>query len=217
MTMFSGSMLMGIGENYISPTYVDSTANFVTSATSNSVSAPAGLASGDLEVAFCYSGESTRTWTAPGGWTLVSSRSVANASLAVFKKVAGGSEPGSYSFSLSGVAGNNWCSIFAYRGATDVIQEGLTGATIANADPQVAASLNVSQGRILLAALFANSNSVTLTTGPSGMTSREQQFSSSFPRGAIYELVNPSTAASGTKSFDLSASFTGTAFLLEIQ
>lgn len=77
--------------------------------------------------------------------------------------------------------------------------------------------MSVLKSRILLAVLDVQSNTTTLTSGPSGMTSREQQFSSNNPRGAVYDLVVPSTGASGAKSFDISAATFGGAFLIEIQ
>lgn len=215
MSMLNETLLIAAGlDIYVPPTYIDSTQTQV-AGTDVTVTKPTGTGLNDFLFAMCYTVASGRTWTPPSGWTLVASVNATH-SIALFKKQATGSEPADYTFALSGVATTKWATVFNYRGATTVSANNLSGATIASADPQVAASMSVVKDRILLAVMGLFSGSATLTSGPSGMTSREQQFSAS-PMGAVFDLVNPSTGASGTKSFDINTAATGTAFLVEIQ
>src|SRR3954453_13850050 len=72
-------------------------------ATSLSLNVPSGTASGDVMVAVVNSASTTSPAT-PSGWTkdIGSSASYGSGSLTVFTRVAGGTEPASYSFTLGG-------------------------------------------------------------------------------------------------------------------
>lgn len=205
---------MGAKTGYVTPLYIDST-QAQASATGVTVTAPTGIAANDFLFATAYSTSSGLTWSPPSGWLLVDSINTTH-SIALFKKIATGSEPGSYTFG-TGSSSPKWATVFDYRGASTVSTNNLAGVSVGSADPQVAASMSVTINRILLAVMGVNSGSTTLTSGPAGMTSREQQFSSPSPRGAVFDLVNAATGASGTKSFDISSSTAGAAFLVELQ
>src|SRR5205823_4746647 len=78
-----------------------------TAGTNLTIGRPPGTAVNDVLIAAVGVRPSTTTITAPTGWTLV--RRVDNNgpntnSIAVYRKVASGSEPTSYSWTLSGVA-----------------------------------------------------------------------------------------------------------------
>ncbi len=194
------------------PTYIDSGQVWAAGQTAFVVPTPT-LSVGDFMVAVCITLTAGRTWSATG-WTGVSSVNATH-SIAILKKTATGSD--SFTFNVSGAALTALVFVYVCRGATTVSADNLSSAAIASADPQVASSLSVTAGRMLLALLEINSNTTTLTSGPSGMNSRQQQFTNNTPRGAMYDLPIVATGASGTKSFDLSAATFGTAFLIEIQ
>lgn len=216
MTMFSDGMLLGVGAN-APPIYIDSTLRWSSGSTSRAVTAPTGIVAGDLLFAVCWSIGASDTWSAPSGFSpAIATLSGSNASVALFSKIAGGSEPGSYTFTGSSSSGH-YIMLFCYRNASAVSANNLATATIDTSDPKVASSMSVVAGRVLLAVCGLFNNGVTLTSPPSGMVLREQQFSNDAPRGAAYEEAVSATGASGTRLFDISIGISGAAFLVEIQ
>lgn len=217
MSVLFNSMLLGSGAAVQPPTYLDSTLLYGGSGTSRVATAPTGIVAGTHLSAICWSVNSVDTWTAPAGWSsAIATLTGTGTSVALFEKIAGGSEPGTYTFTgAANVA--HFVMLFAYNNATAISANNLATATIDGADPKVASSMSVVASRMLIAVVGLNNNTVTLVSGPSGMTSREQQFSNNAPRGAAYELLVPSTGASGSKSFDISGAVQGAAFLFEIQ
>ncbi len=214
--MFGDDMMLGTKTAVLPPAYVDSTLKWASSGTSRVINAPVGMASGDFLFAACWSVNASDVWTGPAGFSpAIATLTGSNASVALFSKVATGSEPGTYTFTGSNSA-DHFIFLFAYRNATSATANNLAGASIGTVDPQVAASMSVSAGRVLLAICGLWNNGVTLTTGPSGMTSREQQFSTALPRGAAFEETVLASGASGTRSFDISGPVSGAAFLVEI-
>lgn len=209
--IFSDSMLCASG-GLSGPSYVDSSMTWSASTSASTPTTPT-LSVGDFMVAVCISTATGRTWSATG-WTSVTQVSASH-SVAIFKRTATGSD--SFTFNISGGLANGLVFVYVCRGATTVSADNLAAATFASADPQVASSMSVTAGRMLLALLDINSNANTLTSGPSGMNSRQQQFTNNTPRGAMYDAPIVATGASGTKSFDISAATFGTAFLIEIQ
>lgn len=90
----------------VNPLVVQSSteANASGATTSLSVPVPAGVQSGDLMLAVVATGASTGAVTPPSGWTQVfASPGVQppTSSVAIFRRVAGASEPASYAFTLS--------------------------------------------------------------------------------------------------------------------
>lgn len=212
MSQLNDTLLIGIDDGFNGPVYIDSSMVYAGSATAFVVPAPT-TSIGDFMVAVCITTAASRTWTATG-WTSVASVTATH-SINILKKVVAGSD--SFTFNLSGAATVGVVFVYVCRSATTVSANNLSGATFATVDPQVAASMSVTAGRMLLAVLDINSNTATLTSGPSGMNSRQQQFTNNTPRGALYDLPIAATGASGTKSFDISTATAGTAFLIEIQ
>jgi hypothetical protein len=143
------------------------------------VSKPTGTKSGHLMIAFA--GQNGATWTPPSGWTEERDSS----GLSVSWKIAGGSEPSTYSFTSSFTTGR--VSIVTYsHAAIDVV------GTIGVPAPSITLSKNKS---VLLAGFLASSGILT----PSGMTSVEN--------GAlggtnllVAEQLLMSAGATGTKS-----------------
>lgn len=123
------------------------------------VNKPGNTVSGDLLIAFMGMTTSTaRTWTQPSGWTEVADQN-ATPNVAVSYKVAGGSEPASYTFTPS--AGSVlYCVIVKISNGTyDTI--GTFGTTTTS--PLVAPSITLSSGPSLLLAFYLTSNASTDT------------------------------------------------------
>lgn len=105
------------------------------------INKPTGTASGDLLVAYLASGASV-TFTLPSGWTLVSAylNTGSNMTAGVAYKVAGGSEPTSYTFSDDTASGAPLCgAILTYRGVDTVNPINTHGATNTASTDTVAA------------------------------------------------------------------------------
>jgi hypothetical protein len=210
---FVNMMLLG-GKSVAAPVFVASTQIRVSTVTSGAtVTCPAGVIAGDFLVAIAIRPASGGAWAA-SGWTKATEVSASH-NVAILRRVAGPSEPSAYTFTNS-TGTTATILILAYRGVSSVTADNLAAATFAAADPQVAASMTIVSNRILLAVLELNNATVTLISGPSGMTSRAEQFTDGTPRAAVFDAVNAGNGASGVKSFDISASIFGTAFLIEL-
>ena len=154
-------------------TFRAGTSGYAHNAASQSISAPAGLASGDYLIAYAQSVSNDGTFGAPSGWRILESGPDAGnrdpLPSAVFYKVAGGSEPGSYSFTFSSNGG--WTiTLVAYYNTTGT-------DAIANANSSglatslAAASVTTTQASETVVVFWAavGGGSVTL---PGGVTSR---------------------------------------------
>jgi hypothetical protein len=89
--------------------------NTRTSGTTMSINKPTSTQQGDLMIAFMCS-DQNRTWTGATGWTEVADQGT-SPSLRIAYRVAGSSEPSSYTFNLSSSA-NMVGAILTYRYAT---------------------------------------------------------------------------------------------------
>lgn len=88
-----------------------------TAATSLDVAVPAGVQAGDVLLCWMYLTAQTITITPPAGWNLGRQLGVFNASLAVFWRLADGTEPGTYPFTLS-TSQRVVATVAAYSGAS---------------------------------------------------------------------------------------------------
>ena len=85
------------------PSFINATTGSVTS-TTITITAPASIASGDFLLAV-VAVQAGATWTTPTGWTLTFPVPLTSYNrIAIFWKIAGGSEPSSYSFTASSSA-----------------------------------------------------------------------------------------------------------------
>ena len=93
----------GVLNAYVSYEGCTETKSGGTNVTSLNIAVPAGTASGDLLIA-SISTDGNRTINTPAGWTALDNSVVGAGAvtLGVFSRVAGGSEPGSYTFSWTG-------------------------------------------------------------------------------------------------------------------
>lgn len=171
-----------------------------TSTTSTStivVSKPTGTIEGDLMIMIgaCGSTANTRTWTGDTGWTEVVDQDDFP-SLRIAYKIAGASEPSSYTFTINnstttGIA----ASILTYRNAAyDTI-----GAFTTGTSPLVLPSVSPSANSPVLIAVGARAASgITLGT-PTSMTARVTQNDATAPS---YKICDQSVSygATGTRS-----------------
>lgn len=102
--------------------------------TGYTINRPSGVQSGDLMIAsVSVSDPVVPTVTAPAGWTVVrnitQSDSYAPLRFAVLKRTAGGSEPSSWSGTLSATVKPVMTQVTAYRGADDAANQFLTENT----------------------------------------------------------------------------------------
>ncbi len=130
-------------------------------------SLPNPVIEGDLMIAVMACDTNARTWTGDTGWTEVADQG-ADPDLRIAYKVAGATEPSSYTFTLSGSQKTTGC-ILAYRyAAYDTIAGSFTTA----ASPLLLSSVSPSLSQsILLAAGARSATSITLGT-PTSMTAR---------------------------------------------
>ena len=145
------------------PRYIASAGTRSTASTTV-VNKPTGTDVNDLMVAFIIDGDTGITPSYPSGWTEATLDTTGNNTGAVAYKIAGASEPSSYTFGLTGAFGKV-VQIITIRNASKLIvgtyDEG-TDATL------VAPSITANTG--ILLAWFGAESTPTLTTAPSGMT-----------------------------------------------
>lgn len=155
------------------------------SSTSLVINKPTGTASGDLMIAV-MSIPANSTWTGGTDWTEVADQG-SNPSLRVAYKVAGGSEPASYTFTSSA---NNTGSgtILTYRYAA---YDTIAGAFTTGANPLLISSITSTQGQsVLIAAGARSATSVTLGT-PVGMTARATDNDATSPSRIVCDQIIP--------------------------
>lgn len=107
-------------------------ANSSTSTTSLAITKPSGTASGDILVAGLVVGRNVPSWSPPSGFTQLGSDmfGAGNFAGAVWLKVAGGSEPASYSFGFSSAGAAGFVAAYS-GGDSTIISDALdqSGAT----------------------------------------------------------------------------------------
>jgi hypothetical protein len=145
-----------------------------TTATSLVIPAPAGVVSDDVLLA-AVSVRGAPTITPPAGWTLV--RLDINSTTmrqAVYVHVAGGSEPASYSFTLSN-AQSAAGGIVAYSGVDGTTPIDTHGGQINAASTSITAPSISTTGPDRMLVGFFGTAALTTMTPPGGMTERYDQ------------------------------------------
>ncbi|MFC5996960.1 hypothetical protein ACFQE5_22370 [Pseudonocardia hispaniensis] len=180
------------------------------------VTKPTGTTSGDLLVAvqFCdYSASTGSAMTAPAGWTQAgSTASTPGGSFhpvgKVWYKVAGGSEPSSYTFGSSS-SSSSVISVLALSGADTstpirVVPSWSTGsAGTSHVAPSIPVGSGQADGDLLLCAAasdYYDSGRGNSYSPPSGMTERTD-ISAQFTYTSVASLALTGTGATGTKTF----------------
>ncbi len=175
------------------------------------VNKPAGTVAGDLMVMVGATGSLVRTWTGDTGWVEVADQG-APPNLRIAYKVAGSSEPSSYTFTIDTATGTGiFACILTYRNAVyDTI-----GTFATNANPLVLPSVNASLDNSVLIACAAGRTTATITM-PSEMLLRVADNDAIAPSLRIadqYVLAG----ATGTKSVSSGATTDVSGVLLTIK
>ena len=171
-----------------------------------SIGLPAGVVGNDVMIASIGVSPSTATLIPPAGWILV--RRIDNASatansLAVYRKVAGASEPGSYAWAVSGasfaVGGIQAFFNVDTANPVDVENGGPTASGLSHSTPSVTTS--VANTMVVTSHSFASSST---WTPPAGMTeSFDQPSGAAGPTGLTigsYRVLQAAAGATGVKT-----------------
>jgi Bacterial Ig domain/Purple acid Phosphatase, N-terminal domain len=187
-----------------------------TATNSPTVVAPAGAVQGDVMVAVMEVDADPVTVTGPTGWTLADNTTAANGQgssfhVQVWYKVAGATEPGSYTWS---VPGNPWIDVgvldYAYVNTTspiDTIAGRDAGTTAAPTTP----AISTTQANDLVLAGFIDYNTVSFTAG-SGMTQRYN-----FDSNTIQDAAQAVAGSTGSKTATSSGSGPTGAIILALK
>lgn len=184
-------------------TYRSTSSAVNTAIVSVTITKPAGVTTNDVLLAM-VTVRSLPTITAPSGWTLVRSDVSGTALLqSVYVKVAGASEPASYTWTfdvpVSAAAGG----ISAYSGVDTTTPVNVSGGQANAASTTVTApSVTTTVANARLVGLFGTTNNATFTP-PSGMTERfdvAMDGAGSDVAGEGADVNQAAAGASGTKA-----------------
>jgi hypothetical protein len=193
------------------PTFVAAATPVGDNVASKAINKPTGTLEGDVMVTVVHTA-SDRTITPPSGWTHIHTSSVGDHQVAVYRKVAGASEPGSYTWGISSST-TFILHCLTYRGvdsSTPVDDEATAGS--ASTSSLNAPSVTTGRNRmVLVAAGFKNSTTVST---PSGTTSRsyfEGNGASTFASSRVCDFAQESAGATGAKTFSFGSTNAGDA------
>lgn len=200
--------------------FIDGSVTANNFAPSQTIERPEVVKNGDLliYVGFLASTSAPTLTGVPSGW--VSRRSVSNANgvnVFVYTKVAGSSEPSSYTWTASGNS-SALSAVLVYRKA-----EGPLVDVVGNFSAGTSASTSFAAPAITptepgtLISIFAIRVIASVDTPPAGMTSRVLTSHPSSPQSlAIFDLAYSPAGNTGTKSCVFSDSAAGRAIQLQI-
>jgi hypothetical protein len=166
------------------------------------INKPTGVAQGDVMLA-TVTATGTGTVTAPSGWTVVKSTTGTALRQATYYKVAGASEPASYSWSL-GTSRAASGGIVDYSGVNQTAPVDASTTASGASGNAVAASITTSAAndRVLAAVSFATSTTVTADS----TTTERYDGSSSSTTGEAADLVQATAGATSAKTATPAAS-----------
>lgn len=208
----STSYVDSVGGGGSAPTFVSVSNGALSSdGTSLGVFRPTGVTAGDLLIAH-VSTDNANTFSAPSGWTLLAALQtggVGDVSAGYFYKVAGGSEPSSYTFTW-GSAELATASVAAYRGVDTTNPIVVSSFVTGDSSTPTAPSVTTTTGNAgVLRSFTADDRSLPSPTSnvyPSGTTGR-YAFQSPSGTGVTTggaDSVQVAAGATGTASFTLS-------------
>ncbi|MGN6406940.1 MAG: metallophosphoesterase [Curtobacterium sp.] len=196
------------GPTFVSAAAVGGTMGARSASQSVTVPAPASVAAGDLLLAVVYNARAWKstnpyTGTAPAGWTALDSGhyGVNSGFMQVFWRIAGSTEPSSYTFSesLSGGATDAW-----YLSATVARYTGSTGSAPAvgyrdNATGTTATAPSVTaSGPGTQAAVYGYYDGASVGAAPSGFTQESVFRSAGNNTVVVFDKPLASAGATGT-------------------
>lgn len=193
------------------PQFIATTFGGTTYGSSFAVNKPSGTQEGDLMVAVCQAAGPVR-WTGDTDWTEIAEQGATSPSLRVAYKIAGVSEPSSYTFTASSSAYNINAHVLTFRNsAYDVVGTFATGA-----DPLVAPSVTASMDYSLLVASFARSAGLVTPSTPTGMTQIALDNNPGAPSSAVFSQ-RVAAGATGTRSSSLGSAVSVAGIMLVIK
>lgn len=164
------------------------------------ISKPTGTQQGDLLIGLCAAATG-RTWTGDTDWTEVIDQGSAP-SIRVAYKIAGASEPASYTFSLSSATNASGVIVTFRNAAYDTVG---TIRTTASSSVQTAPAITLSSSSSAILALFAHDiGSRTWSSPTSGLVSTATDSDANNPSWALYRELNLSSGSTGTRSSTVS-------------
>lgn len=165
----SGVLLQVTNELPVAPEFIaNATAQSTSGANSLTINKPTGTQEGDLMVLTASVGGNSPNMSSPSGWTTVADASETNPCTIIAYKVAGASEPSSYTVTTNKSQSMGGAIVVYRYAAYDTIAEAFN----TTANPLVLTSISPSMSQSMLIAIAARSASgVTLTT-PTSMTAK---------------------------------------------
>lgn len=144
------------------------------------VNKPTGTTTGDfmiMAVMACRGPGSVVAFTTPSGWTLVrASAADSEHKQAVYSRVAGGSEPSTYTVAWTGDSASRWIGIASYRGASGTILAENAATESGSASPLATPSVSNTQAtawRVTIgSAIDGTSDDVSAATPSTSEVSR---------------------------------------------
>jgi hypothetical protein len=170
------------------------------------INKPTGTQQGDIMVAVTASDNGTNM-SELSGWTRVVNV-ISDNFLTVQYKVAGGSEPSSYSFTCSSTSRLMSGCIATFRNCTYDIKG--SSSTTTSGNPVNAPSITPTLADSILLAIFANEDTGDEWSPPSGMTlvatdNYNQGGANLRPCFAVFYQENVAASATGTRTCDLNS------------
>jgi hypothetical protein len=177
-------------------------------ATSLSINVPAGTAAGDVMVAVITSANGTAPAT-PSGWSPVAGASAGigpgSGSLAVFTRVAGSSEPASYSWSLGGTFEASG-AIGTYVGVDNVTPVQASSVASGNSKTMTAPGVTTTSNNVYVIAAVGYNATTSVTIGdPSGTTQRAAPESPAFMGTVVDDFIKTTAGATGGQSWSITS------------
>lgn len=212
--MLNNRMMASLTEASV-PTYRSSTSAKTPNATDTSltISTPAGVANGDVLLAFFRSGNVT-TFTPPSGWTQIAYNSTVvsqSISIVAYSKTAS-SEPSSYTFSRSTNSSFMEGVIVAASGASSTITTGSVNSQFATS--LVAQSISLSAPSLVFA-VYHWGLSPIISTAPSGMSVANTDTNNDGTNGTtVAYYVTETGSTSGDKTLVVNTTAEGKSYLI---
>jgi hypothetical protein len=180
----------------VAAAFVNSTTGSAAGVTSITINAPASIVSGNLLICHVLSAGQNGTFSSTG-WTAVQP----GTRTAVLWKTAGGSEPGSYTFTYTGPSTTMTGYIAQYSGVTTPEIVNVDAGVSATSSTFSSISPTGSNDQLLLSALIQSHT--TVSTPPTGVVSR---VSNAGVGAYLWDKTLSAAGATGTNTIALSAS-----------
>ena len=198
------------GAGYASITRIGVSTAITNSGAGLTVNRPSGTASGHVMIALVASYSSLAMSSAPSGWTLLENQAASNSEIWVYYRVAGGSEPASYTWTLNGsddIAGY----IVTYGGVDtstpiDVSTARANATASSNVVGNGVTTLTDNAMLLFMAGINDDATAGCAGTAPSGMTEVADVATSSWSWAYLAEQLLGTAGSTGTRTGTLNQS-----------